>query len=135
MNAITRILLATGLGILAMLANTSLFASDAPDISGSYLCHYSTPPSSSGTETLIFTKNGDAYIFKDVGNGVVANFIGTAIFNKDINNAFGIVYWNIKDPSRFGNELMTIQTDGSFEGVFIDFDKKKPSTESCTKSS
>lgn len=135
MNAINKI--STVLGILSLLACT-VAAASAPDISGTYTCTgqdpFSTPPSY--TEKLVIKKNGDTYRIQLIGiNSVLPYNLGTAVFNKNIDNAFSFVFWNLKDTTNFGPEIFIIKPDGSLDGVFTEHNKNKSGTENCTKSS
>lgn len=137
MKTNNKISLVIALSMLSMLVWSSTIA-NAPDISGTYTCTgqdpLSTPPEFS--EKLILKSNGDTYSVKAIStNSVIPWGLGTAIFKKDVNNAFAYVYWNLKDPTSFGSELFIIKPDGSLDGVFSDNNKNKPATETCTKAS
>lgn len=56
MRVMNKLSLATVLGILAV--SPSVYAADAPDISGSYKCSYHDPftTPNDGTETVVFKK-------------------------------------------------------------------------------
>lgn len=138
MNTITKASLALTLSILALLTCATTFAASSPDISGTYNCKYhdpkSTPPD--GNETIVFKKSGDTYSVKMISSGSVVPYdYGTVVFNKDVNDAFTYIYWNLKDNTNFGAELMLIKPDGSLDGVFLNNGQKKPGTETCTKES
>lgn len=137
MNTIHKITLATALSMLGILACTSSIA--APDISGTYKCSgvdSGSPSNPNFNETIVLKKNGDVFNVQAIHSGDLVPYdIGTAIFNKDVNNAFAYTYWSVKDSSTFGIELMTIKPDGSLDGVYLDSSETKRSTETCTKSS
>jgi hypothetical protein len=138
MNMIKKISLATTLGLFAILTSVSSIAAGAPDISGTYMCTGYDPTYASSphfTETLVLNKVRDVYRVQILNNqSTVPNFIGTAIFNNDVNDAISIIYWSIKRPSSPANEFFTIKPDGSLEGIYLDTGEPKPDTISCTKS-
>lgn len=107
-----------------------------PDISGSYNCSgndpLSTPPPFS--EKLVFTKNGSTYNVQAIPTGdALPYFLGTALFTPGVDDAFGEVYWNVKDSTSFGTELFTIKPDGSLDAVFVGYNRDKLGTETCKK--
>lgn len=132
MTVLNKISLLAACGFLSC---TSVLASP-PDISGTYMCTGSDPftPNNAFSEKLVITKNGDTYGVKAIPTGnTFPYFSGTAIVNKNINNAFAGVYWNIEDPSGFGTELFTVKSDGSLDAVFVGYGRDKVGTETCTK--
>jgi hypothetical protein len=136
MNVINKLTFAAALGMLAMLASTSVSAANAPDISGSYTCTYPMPTGGTRSETMIFKKNGDVFNVQVIAlNNPLPYEYGTAIFNSDLANTFGFVYWSPKNSSLYGVELYKIKSNGSFNGVYLDPGKIVPSTEICKKSS
>jgi hypothetical protein len=134
MNSLNRISLIAAFGFLSF-SSTSVLASP-PDISGTYICTGSDPFTTNNafSESLVFTKNGNNYKVKAIPAGdTFPYFLGTAVVNKNIDNAFAGVYWNIKDSSGFGTELFTIKPDGSLNAVFVGYGRDKTGTETCTK--
>lgn len=135
MSAMKQISVATVLGILTM--STSVYSAGAADISGSYTCSYHDPftTPNDGTETIVFKKNGDTYKISGIPTGsVLPYYVGKAIFNKDVDNAVGYIFWQPKSPSVTTVQLFTIKPDGSLDGVFAQSNKDKGGTETCTKS-
>ncbi|AWN73649.1 hypothetical protein LEAN103870_10280 [Legionella anisa] len=134
MRVMNKLSLATVLGILAV--SPSVYAADAPDISGSYKCSYHDPftTPNDGTETVVFKKNGDVYKISGIPTGsVFPYYIGKGIMNKNVGNAIGYIFWQPKSPSVTTIQLFTIKPDGSLDGVFAESNKDKGGTETCTK--
>lgn len=138
MNTIKKMTLAVGLSMLTSLASASPPAStDAPDISGVYKCNYNDPASTPphGTENIVFKKSGDTFTVKMIATGDTLPYdYGTALFNKDVNDAFTYVFWKVKDSTSFGAEYFIIKDDGSLDGVFLGNGGTKIGTETCMKS-
>lgn len=151
MNTLKKIMLATALGLLASVANaastdaksatpdssSAVTTASAPDISGTYKCTYqdpaSTPPN--GSESIVFKKNGDTYSVKMIAAGDTFPYdYGTAIFNKNINDAFALINWKVKDITSFASETFIIKPDGSLDAAYVSSGYKM-ATETCTKSS
>jgi hypothetical protein len=144
MNTINKIVLVSVLCTSAMITYAAATNPPAPaspvatDISGTYNCigsdPYSTPPDFK--ESILFKKNGDTYNVQMIhSNSILPYDFGTAIVNKDISNAISYVYWDPKNPSTMGTELLEIKSDGSLVGVYADHNKMKSGTETCTKAS
>lgn len=134
MHVINKISLATALGVLA--ASTNVFSAETPDISGSYTCSYHDPSSnpSDGTETVVLKKNGDVYKVSGIPTGsVFPYYIGKGLFNKNVSNAIGYIFWQPKSPSVTTIQIFNIKPDGSLDGVFSESNKDKMGTETCTK--
>ncbi|WP_454780520.1 hypothetical protein [Legionella sp. WA2022007384] len=135
MRVINKLSLATMLGILAV--SPSIYSADTSDISGSYKCSYHDPftTPNDGTETVVFKKNGDVYKISGIPTGsVFPYYIGKGIFNKNVNNAIGYIFWQPKSPSVTTIQIFTVKPDGSLDGVFAESNKDKGGTETCTKS-
>lgn len=134
MSALNKISLAAATSFLFFSCGSVL--ASPPDISGTYTCSGSDPFTNNNafSESLVFTKSGDTYKVKAIPAGdTFPYFLGTAMFSKNIDNAFAEVYWNIKDPTGFGTELFTIKPDGSLDAVFVGYGRDKTGTETCTK--
>ncbi|HHF7364937.1 TPA: hypothetical protein ACPSKY_000027 [Legionella bozemanae] len=134
MRVINKLSLATVLGVLAV--SPSVYSAEIPDISGSYKCSYHDPftTPNDGTETVVFKKNGDVYKISGIPTGsVFPYYIGKGIFNKNVGNAIGYIFWQPKSPSVTTIQLFTIKPDGSLDGVFAESNKDKGGTETCTK--
>lgn len=135
MRVINKFSLATMLGILAV--SPSIYSADTSDISGSYKCSYHDPftTPNDGTETIVFKKNGDVYKISGIPTGsVFPYYVGKGLFNKNVSNAIGYIFWQPKSPSVTTIQLFTIKPDGSLDGVFAESNKDKGGTETCTKS-
>lgn len=135
MRVLNKLSLATMLGILAV--SPSTYSADATDISGSYKCSYHDPftTPNDGTETIVFKKNGDVYRISGIPTGsVFPYYVGKGIFNKNVGNVIGYIFWQPKSPSVTTIQLFTIKPDGSLDGVFAESNKDKGGTETCTKS-
>lgn len=137
MNTTKRVTLVSALSILVTLANAAPTSpTNPPDISGTYTCKYhdpsSTPPD--GTETIVFTKNGNAYSVKMIASGDTFPYnYGTAVFNKNVNDAFAFITWKIKDITSFSSDTVNIKPDGTLDLIFVTTGYRM-GTETCTKS-
>ncbi len=124
-------------------SSSSSSATPAPsgsgDISGTYTCSgsdpYSTPPDFK--EKIIFKKNGDnTYTVQMIhSDNVIPYNFGTGIVSKNNPNVLSYVYWDPKNTSTMGTEMLSIGSDGSLSGVYADHNKMKTGTETCTKAS
>jgi hypothetical protein len=140
MKALNKILLTVSLSsfvVLSYAAGPGAAASGASDISGTYTCAghdpNSTPPDFK--ENIVFKKSGDVYSVQLIHNGSVFPYnLGTAVVNPDLPNAVSYVYWDPKSPSTMGSEIFMINADGSLDGAYLDSNKTKAGSETCTKS-
>ncbi|GEM_PF-2075360 len=139
MNAINKIMIVSMLCTSTILAYADTPApTSTPDISGTYNClgsdPFSTPPSFK--ETIKIAKNGDVYNVQMIHSDSVLPYdFGTGFISKDMPNVFSYVYWDPKNTSTMGTEVLLINSDGSLKGAYADHNKTKSGTESCTKAS
>lgn len=121
--------------VFILTISTSIGFADTPNISGSYKCSYHDPLSipNDGTEVIRFKKNGEIYKITETPTGSdFPYYIGKGLFNKNVNNAFGFLIWQLKSPSLTTVQIFTIQPDGSLYGVFAESNKDMTGTETCT---
>lgn len=150
MQVISKIVISTALSLLAISAyaatstmtNTtstqaskSADASSGMDISGTYQCQGYDPfgKSDYNYPTATFSKNGDTYNVQWQSSTGYPLLLGTGLFNKDITNAFSVVFWDPKKADYFGTALYLVKPDGSLAGVWTLQAQKQVGTETCTK--
>lgn len=108
---------------------------NGPDVSGTYQCQGYDPfgKSDYSYPTAIFSKNGDAYSVQWQSSTGYPLLLGTGIVNKDISNAFSVVFWDPKKADYFGTALYAVKPDGSLSAVWTLQAQKQVGTETCTK--
>lgn len=115
--------------------DTSAAAASTTDVSGTYQCQGYDPfgKSDYNYPTAVFTKNGDTYNIQWQSSTGYPLLLGTGLFNKDVSNAFAVVFWDPKKPDYFGAGLYTVKPDGSMQAVWTLQAQKQIGTEVCTK--
>lgn len=121
---------------MTMVFITPIALSAPADFSGTYRCSGTDPTLDTPAfkEDIVLKKDGNNYkaeIF--TVNAAIPYFIGKAIINKDINNAFALLFWNPTKPDRKGTELFLVNSDGSISGIFGYANMTNIGNESCHK--
>lgn len=123
--------------VLSIFCYLPLTAHAQADVVGTYKCSGYDPLLNDPNfkENLVLKKaNNDTYKVELLElNSVLPYFIGTAIFNKNIPNAFAFVYWDPHKPDKMGAEFVIINSDGSLDAVFANANKSVAGNERCVK--
>lgn len=105
----------------------------ADNLAGNYQCTRTDPSNNTTTYPLTITSTDETYTLQwsdSSGNPVI---YGTGVVSPSINNALSVVFWDVKNPSNFGDALYSIKPDGSLNGVWIVQSTTQTGTETCQK--
>lgn len=100
----------------------------------SFVGNYKCTRSDNKTSPLTVSSTGETLNFQWTNDNGYPVMYGTGVMTKSMNNIASVVFWDVKDNTKYGNELFEVKSDGSLAGTWTMQSDNVTGTETCTKS-